>query len=249
MMSGKSNMIGKDDRELYVLVFHARRMWKKNWLDWFRFLQRNYAEIYAHVYGEDEKEAREVAEYDIRRKGFEITKYITINKFRELNYPPGILQELEKSLKYRTRYTFYGLSKSEFEVLEGKAKTGSASVTSRYADYAGVLIDLGKVPRELRDILPYAKMWAICDDVERKEYKRQIATKDVNEFYRAVASKIEIIEAYCDRHRDEAPVPDEVVLFDLMLEAFTEITPGIGYINETVRSINGSGRKGICLGA
>ena len=222
-------MTDQNDRELFLLVFYSRRIGKKKW---FQFWRRNYARVIAHVYANDVKKAKEIAENDIRRKGFQISKYKEINKFQDIGYPAEVMRQLEKSLKLRTRYAFYGLLESEEKIYEGKIKIDPEKISSRYADYEGVLIDLRKVPRDLHNIVPYAKKWAICDDVERTEYSRQVSSRDAEEFYRVVASKVELIEAYCDLHRREVPVPDEVVLFDLMMEAFAEISPGIGYVDE-----------------
>jgi hypothetical protein len=218
-------MTDQNNRELFLLILHVRRIGKKNW---FQFWRRNHAKVYAHVYGKDAQEAREITEKDMHKKGFEISRQISINKFGAIGYPSEVMKRLETSLKHRNRYTFYGLLKSETEMLEGKEKTNFVRITSRYADYEGVRIDLGKLPGELHDVIPYAKKWAICDDVERAAFIGQIPMKDAQEFYRTVTSKVELIEAYCDHHRKETPVPDEVVLFDLMMEAFSEIAPGIG---------------------
>jgi hypothetical protein len=222
-------MTNQNDRELFLLVFYVRRISMKKW---YQFWLRTYAKVIAHVYAEDVKNAKAIAENDIRRKGFHISKYIEINKFEDIGYPAEVMHELEESLKKRTRYAFTGLLDSEKKVIEGKSKIDPNNIPSRYADYDGVQIDLRKVPRDLHIIVPYAKKWAICDDVERIEYRNQVSSKDTDEFYRVVASKVEAIEAYCDLHREEIPVPDEVVLFDLMLEAFAEISPGIGYVDE-----------------
>jgi len=165
----------------------------------------------------------------MHRKGLEILRYTAINRLEEGNYPPENLRLIESAKKRGANYRHYGLPMSAIEDLEGK--TEPLEIASRYVDYEDVTIDLSEIPRELHCIVPYAEKWAICGDVERSEYKKRVSKEEVKECHKAVSSRVESIESYCNQRRNETPVPDEVVLFDLMLEAFAEIGPGIEHVD------------------
>jgi len=96
-------------------------------------------------------------------------------------------------------------------------------ITSRYADNPDVTIDPDKIPEPIRSILPFAKDWAIGDDKERTEYEASLSVEDLKLFVDAVWPKMDAIEDYCSKHRGDVPVPDEVVLLDMMMEAVTEV--------------------------
>ncbi len=96
-------------------------------------------------------------------------------------------------------------------------------ITSRYAEAPDVVIDPMKVPEDLRDLLPLAKKWAIGDDVERAHFRDSVPATERRELIDIVSPKWDRLEQYCPARRDEVAVPDEVVLFDMMAEAATEI--------------------------
>jgi len=219
-------MTDQSGKWIFVLVFHARRAEKRKW---FQFWRRNYAEVYSYIYAKGVQDAKEVAQSEMHRKGLEILRYTAINRLEEGNYPPENLRLIESAKKRGANYRHYGLPMSAIEDLEGK--TEPLEIASRYVDYEDVTIDLSEIPRELHCIVPYAEKWAICGDVERSEYKKRVSKEEVKEFHKAVSSRVESIESYCNQRRNETPVPDEVVLFDLMLEAFAEIGPGIEHVD------------------
>jgi hypothetical protein len=82
-----------------------------------------------------------------------------------------------------------------------------------------------KVPEDLRDLLPLAEKWAIGDDVERAHFRDSVPVAERKEFIDKVAPKWDRIEQYCAEKSNEVPVPDEVVLLDMMAEAAAEIWP------------------------
>ncbi len=98
-------------------------------------------------------------------------------------------------------------------------------ITSRYADAPDVVIDPMKVPEDLRDLLPLAEKWAIGDDVERAHFRNSVPATERRELIDMVSPKWDRLEQYCAERRDEVPVPDEVVLFDMTAEAAAEIWP------------------------
>ena len=99
----------------------------------------------------------------------------------------------------------------------------SEGVTTRYADSEGVEIDEVKVPESLRPLIPFAKKWAISDDSERTTFQENIGFEEKKKFVDLVWPLMDEIEAYCSQLENEVPVPDEVVLFQMMMEATTEV--------------------------
>ncbi|MDQ7781672.1 MAG: hypothetical protein RDU20_02255 [Desulfomonilaceae bacterium] len=102
---------------------------------------------------------------------------------------------------------------------------GPGDITSRYAEAPDVVIDPMKVPEDLRDLVPLAKKWAIGDDVERAHFRDSVPATERRELIDMVSPKWDRLEQYCAAGRNEVPVPDEVVLFDMMAEAASEIWP------------------------
>lgn len=96
-------------------------------------------------------------------------------------------------------------------------------ITSRYIDIPNVKIDTNNIPENLRDLLPLAKEWAIGDDVERSYFISQKSKKEKEEFIKKILSSIDEIEQWCTKQREKTPVPDEVVLFDDMMEAARDV--------------------------
>lgn len=99
---------------------------------------------------------------------------------------------------------------------------GFQGITSRYADIESVLIDERKVPERLRSLIGYAKHWAIGDDIERGDLMWLTPREELQAFVDSVWPLRDEIESWCRAQRDHVPVPDEVVLFDQMLEAAAE---------------------------
>lgn len=95
-------------------------------------------------------------------------------------------------------------------------------VTSRYADIEGVCIDDRKVPEHLRHLITFAKHWSIGDDVERADVMWLTPYEELKAFVLAVRPFRNEIWEWCSRHHAEIPVPDEVILFDMMSEAAAE---------------------------
>lgn len=62
------------------------------------------------------------------------------------------------------------VGQSDREVHQGLA--------SRYADQPGVSIDEQNVPKQLRALLPLARIWAIGDDVERSDFMEQASFEE-----------------------------------------------------------------------
>lgn len=95
-------------------------------------------------------------------------------------------------------------------------------VTSRYAYIEGVSLEPEKLPTNLRPLLEHAKKWAIGDDVERSQLIAETPLEEKKVFVDAVDSVAGEIHEWVLQHQDEIPVPDEVVMFQMMGEAATE---------------------------
>lgn len=92
-------------------------------------------------------------------------------------------------------------------------------ITSRYSDIPGLVLDESRVPEAFRHLLPLARHWAVGDDRERANLMWLTDTEELRRFVDAVWTQFEAIDAWCGSRRGLVPVPDEVVLFDMMLEA------------------------------
>jgi len=98
----------------------------------------------------------------------------------------------------------------------------SVPITSRYAEADGVSIDPNRIPEHLRHLLVYAKTWAIGDDVERDHFMRSVPLAEKKAFVDAVDPLQDELAKWSAEHRHDVPVPDEVVLYDMMAEAAAE---------------------------
>ncbi len=105
-----------------------------------------------------------------------------------------------------------------------KPLVGSDGMTSRYAESHGVKIDPQKIPDKLRVLIPLARRWAIGDDVERSNYLKVVSIEDKKLFIEKVKPLFNVIEEYCNKNRNQVPIPDEVVLFNMMSETYTEVS-------------------------
>jgi hypothetical protein len=92
-------------------------------------------------------------------------------------------------------------------------------VRSRLLDNPEVAIEPTRVPEELRPLLRFGATWVILDDVERSRFIESAPASDKHALVRAVVPRFDAIEAYSRRHAESAPVPDEVVLLNLIAEA------------------------------
>ena len=93
------------------------------------------------------------------------------------------------------------------------------SITSRYCDNPEVSLDPRQVPESLRPLLRFAAQWAILDDVERSRFIAETSRDDKKVFVDAVAPFFDEIALYAEKHADAVPVPDEVIVLNLLAEA------------------------------
>ena len=95
-------------------------------------------------------------------------------------------------------------------------------VTSRYADIEGVVIDPSKVPEHFRHLIPLAQHWSIGDDVERADMMWLTPYEELKAMVLAVSPLSDQIWHWCSSHHTDIPVPDEVVIFDMLSQAAAE---------------------------
>ncbi|MBA3036215.1 MAG: hypothetical protein FP814_06940 [Desulfobacterium sp.] len=218
-----------EKKNINVLIFFARREKQKKW---FEFWKKNYVKVFSYIYENTIGDAKRTARLYMDKIGYEIIKFDILNVLKEDEYPPGwqYLNMIAYAKNYGGHYRFYGLSNDELAILNKKNEP--VEITSRYIDGDNVIIDSRKLPKDLVPIMSYAKQWAICDDVERSKYISQSTFEEKKKFHDAILANFEIIESYCREYQDSIQAPDEVVIFDLMLETFTEISPNMEHRND-----------------
>lgn len=93
----------------------------------------------------------------------------------------------------------------------------------RYSDYPDVVIDESNVPEPFRPLIPYAKLWSIGDDVVRGEIMENTPPEDLDAFVRAVSPHLDALWEWTQSfHGQEVPIPDEVVIFEMVGEPCEE---------------------------
>ena len=95
-------------------------------------------------------------------------------------------------------------------------------ITSRYADIEGVVIDPAKIPERFRHLVDYAKFWSIGDDVERADMMWLTPYEDLKAMALAVRQLYAEIGEWCEKGRQQIPIPDEIVVFDMLHQAAAE---------------------------
>ena len=92
-------------------------------------------------------------------------------------------------------------------------------ITSRYCDNPEVTLDPQRLPEQLRPLLRFAGTWAILDDVERSRFIAATPRDEKKAFVDAVTPFFNDIAQYSQEHEDAVPVPDEVIVLNLLAEA------------------------------
>jgi hypothetical protein len=102
-----------------------------------------------------------------------------------------------------------------------KRISSKRSPVDRYADYAK--IDESKVPEKFRHLVPYAKFWSIGNDEQRCRLMARTSLARKKALVDAVRPLWDELSAWCDRaHGFATPVPDEVVIFEMLFEPVAE---------------------------
>ena len=95
-------------------------------------------------------------------------------------------------------------------------------VTSRFADIDTVSIDASRIPEQFRHLVDFARFWSVMDDSERADLMWLTPPEELQAFVNAAWPLMSEINTWCDEHSETVPVPDEVVLFQLMMQAAAE---------------------------
>ena len=129
---------------------------------------------------------------------------------------------------------------SDEEIEQSPEDFNLHEVTSRY----DVTIDETKIPQAFRHLVEYAKYWAIGDDVERSRLMGLTLEKELQTFVDAAWPLRDEIDAWCRSHDDLRLIPDEAVLFDMMMNALAEAETchiGLDYDNPELFEDAGEG--------
>lgn len=91
----------------------------------------------------------------------------------------------------------------------------------RYSDY--VKIDESQVPEKFRHLIPFARYWSIGDDVDRVNLMKRTSRARKKALVDAVRPLWAELSEWCDEsHGFATPVPEEVVIFEMLFEAVAE---------------------------
>jgi hypothetical protein len=93
----------------------------------------------------------------------------------------------------------------------------------RYIDIPGVIIDETKLPEYLHEIIPYAKIYCIPDDIQRINFINTVSTGDLLEMDNVVWNKMKDIEEYCETNTNNQDLQDIVLILGYLSEAAAEI--------------------------
>lgn len=197
-------------------------------LKWYEIFKKKYAEVYAIIHEKDMVRAEKYLRRDLEKRDYKILKIPSRGNYddRQRQLPKYTRMRIGYAMRDGHHYSFSRISKSE--IVEFDEGVQTVTVTSRYGDNPDVTIDLSNIPEELHEIIPYAKLWAIGDDVERSNYVSVVPLEEKKAFVDKVKPLFDTIERYCNENRDQAPVPDEVVLLDMMCETYTELLFEVG---------------------
>jgi hypothetical protein len=156
----------------------------------------------------------------MQRRGWEIVRIENAREEPDEPHPDVFVRQYQRiASRWGECYTFGGVSEKDLEASDSRSP---GPIRSRYAECEGVAIDPGRVPEDLRAVVEIARRWAIGDDVERQAFLASVTPEERRAFVDLVGPRLEAIEAYCSSLRQEVPIPDEVVLLDMMTEAFAE---------------------------
>lgn len=96
-----------------------------------------------------------------------------------------------------------------------------------YFNGDSVKIDLNKIPKPFRHLIDLAKKWAISDDVERELLIRKTSFEEKESFVKKTKPYIVDVKKWLEEHREEIPLPDELVLFEMMVESFYDVEASV----------------------
>ena len=190
------------------------------------FWRYDDARVWAWVDTDDPEKARERAAADLEARGWQVSNFEFVTVFS----PPvgqGRSRVIRAAEAKGSCYRFRRWYVRPIPETQQSMPCPSPMITSRYADVEGVSIDAEQVPEKLRHLIPHAKTWAIGDDVERLAFIESQPIEKKRAFVDAVRPHFEDLRSWSVARQSETPVPDEVVLLDMMSEAAAEVEPDV----------------------
>ena len=195
---------------MYYLLFRAIRTRPRPF--WAFWEQRTDADVYAFVPVTSEKEAQERATAEMEARGWRIDHY----KYKR----PVDETFRQDSLDVRLRIRRAAKGESVYTVYPAfEYATKESTMDSRYLANPDVQLDPARVPEPLRPLLRFADRWAITDDEERSGIIARASKADKKELVDAVTPLFDDIASFANAHENSVPVPDEVVVLNLIAEA------------------------------
>ena len=195
---------------MIFFLFRATRLRRPRWAFW----RRRAADVYAWlpldtIDGAKTRVAADMAVRGWRIDGFEVSRILDAT-FRSDNM--SVRANIRLASHGRPVYRFYSAS-------DRSTPAGAGPIRSRYMDAPGVTVNPAHVPETLRSLLRFAGEWAIGDDVERRDFIAAAPDEEKRAFVEAVTPLFAEIEAYARTHERAVPVPDEVIVLNLLAEA------------------------------
>lgn len=92
--------------------------------------------------------------------------------------------------------------------------------SSLYSKLPGVSIEAKSLPPKLRSLLPFALRWSYSSDNELERQLKRATAQDLQAFVTACESLQPALEDYVFKKRRQVPIPDEIVVFQIMYQNF-----------------------------
>ena len=204
---------------MFYLLFRALRTRPRPF--WAFWQPRTKADVYAFIPVTSVEEAERRATADMEAKGWRIDHYKhkrpVDETFRQDS--ADVRLRIRLAAKGEPVYTFYPAF--EYAVTESPAD-------SRYLANPGVHLDPTQVPERLRPLLRFADRWAILDDEQRSSAIATASRDEKKELVDAVTPLFDEIASFASAHENSVPVPDEVVVLNLIAEAADTASHEVG---------------------
>jgi hypothetical protein len=198
---------------MVFLLLLATRVHRRRWAFW----QRRTADVFVWLPVDTVANAKKKAGEDMARRGWRIDRF-EVSRMVDEAFPradPTVRVNIWRASKGIPTYNFYAPHR------RSKAATtnGAVTISSRYMDSPGVTINQARVPERLRPLLQFANEWAIGDDVERSDFIAGAPYNQKKAFVEAVTPLFDDIDTYARLNERAVPVPDEVIVLNLLAEA------------------------------
>lgn len=200
---------------VYLLFEAERERPASRWAFW----SYDYASVYAWLDAPDVAVGQSRAEATMRRKGWRIVRYEHAKVMTDDQLPNDMYANACVRMARATgsSYTFDRMKRPD-----ARNATADADL-AKLTDFDGLDVDASRVPATLRAALELGRRWAIGDDVLRSRAIRRASESERRAVLDAVTPLWDDIERWCAPRREQTPVPVEVIVFDWLLEAATEM--------------------------